>query len=186
MGEFARERPAMTQPDTSQSRLRVAHLNPRQPTAFALAPDGATRAALAGELGISAIPRLRFSGQIRAVDGDAWAVEGRLEARVTQPCVVTLAPVTTDLAEDVARIFSPHVATPEGDEIEMPDDETEPLGQFIDLAAIMAEEVSLALPLYPRAAGATLDPADEPAPDEGSRKPFANLADLLKNGKKPS
>ena len=50
----------------------------------------------------------------------------------------------------------------------------------------MAEEVSLALPLYPRAAGATLDPADEPAPDEGSRKPFANLADLLKNGKKPS
>ena len=176
----------MTGSKPSPTRFRVAHLSARQPTAFTLTPDAATRAALAQELGISALPRLRFSGRIRAIDGDAWAVEGRLEARVTQPCVVTLAPVTTDLAEDVARIFSPHVATTEGDEIEMPDDETEPLGQFIDLAAIMAEEVSLALPLYPRAAGATLDPADEPAPDEGSRKPFANLADLLKNGKKPS
>ena len=176
----------MTESKPSPTRFRVAHLSARQPTAFTLTPDTPARAALAQELGISALPRLRFSGRIRAIDGDAWAVEGRLEARVTQPCVVTLAPVTTDLAEDVARIFSPQVATTEGDEIEMPDDEIEPLGQFIDLAAIMAEEVSLALPLYPRAAGATLDPADEPAPDEGSRKPFANLADLLKNGKKPS
>ncbi len=176
----------MTESNPSQTRFRVAHLNPRQPTAFALAPDGATRAALAGELGISAIPRLRFIGRIRAVDGDAWAVEGRLEARVTQPCVVTLAPVTTDLAEDVARIFSPHIAAPEGDEVEMPDDEIEPLGQFIDLAAIMAEEVSLALPLYPRAKGAALDtPADE-IEDGDTRKPFANLAELMKNNKKPS
>ena len=176
----------MTESNPSQTRFRVAHLNPRQPTAFALAPDGATRAALAGELGISAIPRLRFIGRIRAVDGDAWAVEGRLEARVTQPCVVTLAPVTTDLAEDVARRFSPHVATPEGDEVEMPDDEVEPLGQFIDLAAIMAEELSLALPLYPRAKGAALDSPEDGAEDTDTRKPFANLADLLKNGKKPS
>lgn len=176
----------MTELKPSQTRFRVAHLNPRQPTAFALAPDGATRAALAGELGISAIPRLRFSGQIRAVDGDAWAVEGRLEARVTQPCVVTLAPVSTDLAEDVARRFSPHVATPEGDEVEMPDDEVEPLGQFIDLAAIMAEELSLALPLYPRAKGAALDSPEDGAEDTDTRKPFANLAELMKNGKKPS
>lgn len=176
----------MTESKPSQTRLRVAHLNPRQPTAFDLAPDAATRAALATELGISALPRLRFSGRIRAVDGDAWAVEGRLDARVTQPCVVTLAPVSTDLTEDVARVFSPHVAVPEGDEVEMPDDELEPLGQFIDLAAIMAEEVSLALPLYPRAKGATLAPGEDATEDSDTRKPFANLADLLKDGKKPS
>ena len=176
----------MTESKPSPTRFRVAHLNPRQPTAFTLTPDGPTRAALANELGISALPRLRFSGHIRATDGDAWAVEGRLEARVTQPCVVTLAPVSTDLAEDVTRIFSPHAATPEGEEVEMTNDELEPLGQFIDLAAIMAEEVSLALPLYPRAAGATLDTGDEQADETETRKPFANLADLMKNGKKPS
>ena len=170
----------------SKTRFRVAHLNPRQPTAFTLTPDAPDRAALAGELGISALPRLRFSGHIRAVDGDAWAVEGRLEARVTQPCVVTLAPVTTDLVEDVARIYSPHAATPEGEEAEIPDDEVEPLGQFIDLAAIMAEEVSLALPLYPRAKGATLDTPEDTGAQSESRKPFANLAELMKNGKKPS
>lgn len=178
----------MTESKPSQTRLRVAHLNPRQPTAFDLGPDAATRAALAVELGISALPRLRFSGSIRAADGDAWAVGGRLEARVVQPCVVTLAPVTTDLTEDVTRIFSPHIAAPEGDEVEMPDDETEPLGLFIDLAAIMAEEVSLALPLYPRADGAALASPDDEAgeADADTRKPFANLAELMKNGRKPS
>ena len=92
----------MTESKPSPTRFRVAHLSARQPTAFTLTPDAPARAALAQELGISALPKLRFSGRIRAIDGDAWAVEGRLEARATQPCVVTLAPVTTDLAEDVA------------------------------------------------------------------------------------
>ncbi len=182
MGEFARERPAMTQPDTSQSRLRVAHLNPRQPTEFALRPDAADRAALARELGIDGLSRLAFTGQISARDADAWVVEGRLTARVTQPCVVTLAPVSTDLDSEFRRVFSPHIATPEGDEVEMTDDELEPLGQFIDLRAIMTEELSLALPLYPRAEGAALT-EPEPDPDDAPRKPFSGLADMLKNRK---
>ena len=173
----------MTESKPSPTRFRVAHLSARQPTAFTLTPDAATRAALAQELGISALPRLRFSGRIRAIDGDAWAVEGRLEARVTQPCVVTLAPVSTDLTEKVERIFSPHAVAAEGEEVEIPDDDIEPLGQFIDLAAIMAEALSLALPLYPRAKGAALD-TPEHSPEEETRKPFANLADLLKNNKK--
>lgn len=175
----------MTELNPSQTRFRVAHLNPRQPTEFALAPDAAARAAFAAELGITALPKLRFTGRIRAVDGDAWAVEGRLEARVTQPCVVTLAPVNTDIAETVERVFSPHVTTPEADEYEIPQDDVEPLGQFIDIAAIMAEDLSLALPLYPRASDAALE-TPEDLPDADTRKPFAGLADLLSNSKKPS
>lgn len=169
---------------TPQSRFRVAHLNPRQPTEFALAPDAAARAALAAQLGLVELPKLRFSGQIRAVAQDGWEVTGALTARVVQPCVVTLAPVASDLDEPVHRVFSPHVSAPEGDEAEMPDDELEPLGQFIDLASIMAEELSLALPLYPRAAGAALDTVETDA-EEPARKPFAGLADLLKDSKKP-
>ncbi|CAM3071103.1 Uncharacterized metal-binding protein YceD, DUF177 family [Paracoccus aminovorans] len=174
----------MTTSKTPQARFRVAHLNPHQPTAFSLAPDAAARQALADELGLSALPRLRFSGRIRAVASDAWEVTGQLDAKVVQPCVVTLAPVATTLQEEVQRVFSPHVATPEGDEAEMPDDETEPLGQFIDAEAIMVEELSLALPLYPRAEGAALDAA-EPEEAEQVRKPFAGLADLLKDSRKP-
>ena len=167
------------------TRFRVAHLNPRQPTRFALTPDAATRDALATELGISGLPKLHFSGEIRATRNDAWEIDGQLQASVIQPCVVTLAPVKTAISEPVHRVFSPHAATPEGDDVEMPDDETEPLGQFIDLAAIMAEELSLALPLYPRAADAELASSD---PDEEgeTRKPFAGLADLLKDQKKLS
>ncbi|MBT0780978.1 DUF177 domain-containing protein [Paracoccus sp. pheM1] len=172
----------MTDSKAPQTRFRVAHLNPRQPTDFALAPAAPARRALAAELGLIALPRLDFSGRIRAVASDAWEVTGTLSARVVQPCVVTLAPVETELRESLHRVFSPHAGTPEGDEVEMPDEDLEPLGQFIDIEAIMTEALALALPLYPRAEGAALD-APEPPPEEEARKPFAGLADLLKNPK---
>lgn len=172
----------MTKSEPSKTRLRVAHLNPRQANGFALAPDATRRQALAQELGIEALPRLDFSGNVRAIDGDAWAVEGQLSAHAVQPCVITLVPVGTDLGEKVRRVFSPHIALPESDEQEMPNDEVEPLGQFIDLEAIMVEELALALPQYPRAGNAALDtPTDERSED--TRKPFSGLGDLLKNKK---
>ncbi|MCZ0960211.1 YceD family protein [Paracoccus benzoatiresistens] len=169
----------MTSPSPQLERLRVAHLNPRVPTPFSLTPDAGRCAAIAAELGISALSKLSFTGEIRAEGGDAWALTGRLRARVTQPCVLTLKPVATTLDEEIERHYSPHVATPEGDEVEMPDDTLEHLGQFIDLAAVMIEELALALPEYPRAEGASLDAApDEPAPD--TRRPFEGLDKLLR------
>ncbi|WP_134679718.1 YceD family protein [Paracoccus ravus] len=173
----------MTQTPRSHNRYRVAQLNPRQATPFELAPDAAARAAIATELGISALPALRFRGEIRPAQSDAWEVTGKLTAKVVQPCVVTLAPVKTSLAEDVHRLLSPHAGTHEADEVEMGDDELDALGQFIDVEAMMIEALSLALPLYPRAEGAELD-APEDAPEEEGRKPFAGLADLLKGGGK--
>lgn len=170
----------MTPPTRPQNRYRVAQLNPRQPTRFALAPDAAACAAIAAELDLTALPLLRLDGEIRPAQSDAWELTGQLTAKVVQPCVVTLAPVRTTLAEPVHRVYSPHAIAPEGEDIEMPDDETEPLGQFIDVEAVMIEELSLALPQYPRADGARLDsPADEDKAQ--TRKPFAGLADLLKN-----
>lgn len=168
----------MTAPANQPDRLRVAHLNPRAPTTFSLAPDAERCAAIAAELGIPALSRLTFTGEIRAEPGEAWALTGHLRARVTQPCVVTLKPVKTTLDEAVERRYSPHVTPPQGDEVEMPDDTLEPLGQFIDLAAVMIEELALALPEYPRAEGAALDAAPEdPAPD--TRRPFEGLDKLL-------
>ncbi|MFC3168207.1 YceD family protein [Paracoccus fontiphilus] len=169
----------MSSPQAQPERLRTAHLNPRAPTPFALTPDDERCAAIAAELGISALSKLTFEGDIRAEGGDAWALTGRLRARVTQPCVVTLKPVRTMLDEEVERHYSPHVSTPEGDEIEMPDDTLEPLGQFIDLAAVMIEELALALPEYPRAEGVAFEAApEEAAPD--TRRPFEGLDKLLR------
>ncbi len=161
-------------------RLRVAHLNPRTPTPFLLEPDDQARAAIASDLGLLGLPALRFEGSVQAQGNDAWALSGDLTARVVQPCVVTLEPVESPIDEEVRRIFSPHVSAPVDEEVEMPDDEIEPLGQFIDIGAVMVEALALALPLYPRADGAELEDGTEPAAeDEDKRKPFAGLDQLL-------
>lgn len=163
-------------------RLRVAHLSPGRDNAFALEPDAAARQAIAAELGLSDLPAMRFSGAVRASGADEWALTGRLEATVVQPCVITLEPVTTVITEPVSLIFSPHVSAPEEDEVEMGDDSVEPLGQSIDIGAIAIEALSLALPTHPRAPGAEM-PAiagdDAPEPEE-TRKPFAGLAAMMK------
>ncbi|MFD1880345.1 YceD family protein [Paracoccus pacificus] len=173
----------MTAAPRYSHRLRVAHLNPRAPTEIDLKPDAAARRAIAADLDLLDLPELRFTGRITAEGGQAWALTGRLKARVVQPCVVTLDPVTTDLSEDLRRVYSPHAVQPEGDEVEMPDDEIEPLGQFIDVGEVMVEALALALPPWPRAAGADAAEAalgDDPgAGDEERQKPFAGLADLL-------
>ncbi|RMC36562.1 YceD family protein [Paracoccus alkanivorans] len=170
----------MTAPDSHPQRLRVAHLNPRAPTPFTLRPDEKTRAAIAEELGLQGLPELELRGELRAEGGDAWLLQGRLTARVVQSCVITLKPVKTDLAEEIHRHYSPHIRPPEGEEIEMPDETLEPLGQFIDLTAVMIEELTLALPQYPRAEDAELPGIAEEETEADTRKPFAGLDKLLK------
>lgn len=170
----------MTSPDAHPQRLRVAHLNPREATPFKLIPDADARAAIAEELGLERITALEFSGHIMAADADAWELEGKLSATVVQSCVVSFKPVKTRLGESVQRRYSPHILTPEEEEIEMPDETLEPLGQFIDLTGVMIEELTLALPEYPRAPGAKLPGELEESEPSGTRRPFADLDKLLK------
>lgn len=165
--------------------FRVAELAARKPTRFTLEPAAEARAALAAALGISAIPALSFKGELRPVGRDDWVLSADLSARVVQPCVVTLVPVETEIREAVARRFIAGMEEPEGSEIEMPEDDTaEPLPAVIDAGAVMAEEVSLALPAWPRAPGAELGavegtpPGAEPIVEEKLR-PFAGLGALM-------
>ncbi|TDK51968.1 YceD family protein [Antarcticimicrobium luteum] len=179
---------------TDTPALRVAELPQNAPTPFDLSPDAGARAALAGELGLSALRKLRFTGRIVAHGARDWLLEGHLGATVVQPCVVTLDPVTTRIESDVRRLFLAEMPEDhdEAPEVEMPDDDTiEALGAWIDPAAVMAEALALALPLYPRKADADLGeavftaPGKMPMRDEDAR-PFAGLAGLrntLKQGK---
>lgn len=170
----------MMTPESHPQRLRVAHLNPNTQTAFHLRPDETVRTAMAADLSLAALSRLDFRGTLRGHGDDGWLLKGNLTARVTQPCVVTLKPVRTIIDEPVRIEFTPHAATPEGDEAEMPDESVEPLGNFIDLTAIMVEALSLALPAYPRIEGAALPQSLAPAEEiVDTRKPFAGLDKLL-------
>lgn len=163
-------------------RLRADRLPARKPTEIDLTPDVAARDRIAASLDLLDLPVLRLTGQLAAAPADAWQFEGRLTATAVQPCGITLAPVTTQIDEAVRRVWSPHV-TDTSDlpvEIEMGDDETEPLESEIDIGAMLLEALTLALPAFPRAPGAKLDDsAGEAAQPDKTRRPFAGLADLL-------
>lgn len=167
-------------------RLRVAHLSPSRDNEFDLAPDAAAREAVAAGMDLIALPKLRFKGRVRARGREEWVLEGTLNATVVQACVVTLDPVRTALEEEVSLVFSPYVAAPEEEEVEMGDETVEPLGQWINLGDIALEALALALPTHPRKDGAEMpegaaDPDDDADSGE-TRKPFAGLANLMKKG----
>jgi len=169
---------------SESTALRVADLPQNTPTAFEIIPGKEELPPLAAELGVNALRKVRFTGEIKAMGKRDWQLTGALGATVVQDCVVTLEPVTTRIEEKVSLTYVTKFETPEGAEVEMPEDDSiEPLGTHIDPAAVMAEALALHIPPYPRKDGAELGEAvyaeDGVAPmrDEDT-KPFAGLAAL--------
>lgn len=166
------------------TRFRTGGLSPRKPTRFAYAPDAAVCEGLAQDLGLLGLRKLEFSGQITPDGRDAMLLTGTLTAECDQACIVTLAPVRARITEDVRRRYVAGLTEPEADEMEMPEDDTvEPMPEVIDIAAIAAEALMLALPLYPRAPGAELGsvvvaPEGVAPLADSDLKPFAGLAGL--------
>ncbi len=164
---------------------RVATLNGRKPQRFDIRPDAAALANLARVLGVTAVRRVVFAGEIQAARGRDFVLTADLSANIEQPCGITLAPVQTEIRETVIRRYVADLPEPDADEIEMPeDDTTEPLPEVIDAGAVLAEALALAIPMYPRAPGAELagetvfgPPGVAPLRSEDLR-PFAGLAGL--------
>ena len=159
----------------------------RAPETFDVTPDAEARAALAERLGILGLRKLRLSGQFVPEGKRDWRLDAELGATVVQACVVTQTPVTTRIDETVERRYLARMPDlPEGEEIEMPDDTIEPLPATLDLGAVMAEALTLALPPWPRAEGAELgehvhaEPGTRPMTDEDAR-PFAGLKALMRD-----
>ena len=144
----------------------------------------AEREALAADLGLVAIHDL--VGRFRVVGtSERIRVAGRISARIEQTCVVTLDPFPTELDEEVSVEFvSPaligSVAPTPGEEVEADLDRPEELtGDRIDLGAITAEFLALALDPYPRKPGVSF----EAGRDESDRpSAFAGLASLRRPG----
>jgi len=189
------EKGCKTMPKTSQNRqttpvsamttIRLKTLKDRGDQSFDLSPAANHRAGLASELGLKEIRKLRLNGAIRGLNTKDWQLEAIMGATVVQPCVVTGAPVTTRLDVPVRRVYLSGYDLPDiPGELEFDgDDEAEPLCDSVDLLAVMAESLALALPQYPRAPGAELGEAVFTAPGltpmrDEDVKPFAGLAAL--------
>ena len=174
----------MSGPVTSKTVFRVADLSQTQTTHFSLVPESANLTPIAGDLGLSALRKLRFEGTISAQGASDWRIDAHLGATIVQPCVATLEPVTTRIEEPVTRIYLADFDVPQGVEVEMLEDDTiEPLPKEIDLNGVMLEALALNIPAYPRSDQAdpvstqVTEPGKTPMTDEEAR-PFAGLAAL--------
>lgn len=153
--------------------------------AFDIAPDADEAAALSRLMGARSVRKMRFHGRLAHAPDGAWRLEANLGATVIQTCVVTLGPVTTRIDTEVRRLFVPGAAATPAEIVvtDLEDDETEPLGDRIDLGLVAIEALALALPAYPRQPDAQLEVAvsapvgAEPSLEEPP-KPFAALAAL--------
>ncbi len=175
----------MSDPSSQRpSRFRTGGLSPRKPTRFSFRPDAEERKRLAVSLDLLALHALEMTGEIRPAGRDELVLEATLVARADQACSITLVPVPASVSEPVRRRYVVGLTLPDGDEVEMPeDDSVEPMPEVIDLSDIAAEALALALPEYPRAPGAELGQAlhagDGVTPlSDADLKPFSGLQDL--------
>lgn len=179
--------PIPSAPPVPSLVFRVAAIAGRAQTHVKFAPDLQERRQIAEALNLLDLPELRFDGEIRPSGKRDLVLTGRLKARAVQPCSVSLQPVPTTLDEVVTRQYLADYREPEGEEVEIPEDDTlEPLGEVIDAAAVVIEALALALPLYPRAPGVDLGEVVAGPPEaaplrEADLKPFAGLAKLMEN-----
>ena len=167
--------------------IRFADLPNRKRTHFTLEPSAEQRAALAADIDVPQIRKLKFDGALIPMGKRDWRVEATLGATVQQDCVVTLDPVTTRIDEDVTRTFVASFELPEAEEIEISeDDDSDPLPATLDLYDVALEALTLALPAYPRKDGAVTgtdgramftEPGKDVMTDEDAR-PFAGLGAL--------
>lgn len=155
-------------------------------------PDASDTARIAEAYSLIALEDVSARFELRRWRKEGVALDGRLRAKASQACVVTLAPVEQEIDETFSMRFDPDAASLAGDDdgeididafAEDPPDLLE--GGRIDLGAILCEQLALALDPFPRAPGAELpegfgDADDGDAEEERKPSPFAVLGRLRK------
>ncbi|MCC6718171.1 MAG: DUF177 domain-containing protein [Acetobacteraceae bacterium] len=145
-------------------------------------------AAIAQRLQIPAVAALSCRFRLVPAGDGVVAAEGRLAARVTRECVVTLELFEAELVEAFRLRFVPADAMEEDEDIMLDpdaDDEVPYHGRQIDLGEAAVEQLALALDPYPRMQDAALPAPAQPgaATDDGAAEsPFAALARRARKG----
>lgn len=152
-----------------------------------LSAEPGERAQLAKWLGVPAVLSLESTVFTERKNSDTVVVTGTYSAELELNCSVSLEPFAQTLDGSLTGSFRKPSArrAPASDEIVLdPDGEDEPdewEPQGIDLGRLVAEELSLAVPPYPRKPGAALDPEVLGAAD-AKLNPFAVLGKLKEPG----
>lgn len=172
--------------------VHVARL-PKKGMRVAIEADAAQRDALAAAHGLSAVERFHAELDVTAWKRGGVKVAGRVEAKVVQPCVVTLDPVEEEIGEEVSALFLPEgskLAVPrrsvEGEILLDPEGDDAPelfSGDSIDVGQLAEEFFALGINPYPRRPGVPPEGPGtaEGTDDAGARGPlFDKLAALRK------
>lgn len=146
----------------------------------------AERTAVAQALDIVSCDDLKVEYLIRALGQGRYRMSGRLSARLTQSCVVTLEPVPARIEESFDVAFWPEGSLPEVGEAEVEAlslPEIEPIENgVIATGRVLYDILAAALDPYPRKAGARFEwegeDGEQSSADNG---PFAALKKLKDN-----
>ncbi len=164
---------------------------------MSIAPDEAARKRLAQRLGIVSLDSLQADIKISRQPGEAaFHVNGHIDAKLTQECVVTLEPLDVHVEDDFEAWFADgeaaisiakarHEKLNEKGHGELPvldeRDDPEPLiDGKLDLGELVTQYLSLSVDPYPHAEGVEFEEIAEGVGDEGEdliKNPFAALKD---------
>ena len=162
--------------------VNVARL-PQKGMVVVVEANETQRAALAEEHDLLSVERYRAELLVTKWKRNGIKVRGRVEARITQACIVTLEPVEAVIDEEVEGVFLPedsklarHGFNAAGEmllDAEGPDSPETFTGDTIDAGALAEEFFGLAIDPYPRKTGAAVAAAGddiEPVESEFQKK----------------
>lgn len=159
---------------------------PGEGTHRRLAAELGERGALAAEFDLLELGALTADLTLTRWRGDGVEIHGRVQAELSQSCVVTLEPVAQKIdAPFVIRLVpaGSRLAEAAGREVAIDPSAEDPPdiyeGHTIDLGAIVTEQLGLAIDPYPRSPGAMLGEISyPPEAAEKPESPFGALASL--------
>lgn len=164
--------------------VHVARL-PKRGMPVVIEANERQRTALAEIHGLISVESFKAELIVSGWKRNGVRVEGKVVAKIVQPCVVTLEPVPASIDEPVEGVFLPEDSKlgregfGQGGEIlievDGPDSPETFSGDTIDVGALSEEFFGLAIDPYPRKSGASTDilpqeGASEPEPNELRRK----------------
>ena len=133
-------------------------------------------AALAAEYDLLSVESYRAELLVASWKRNGVKISGRVEANITQACIVTLDPVAAHIDEPVEALFLPEQSKlgregfEGGGEIVLdadgPDSPETYSGDTIDVGALAEQFFGLAIDPYPRKPGSSLDAAGDDQPEE--------------------
>ncbi|RVD48459.1 MULTISPECIES: DUF177 domain-containing protein [unclassified Mesorhizobium] len=148
----------------------VARL-PQKGLPVVIEADPAQRAALAEAHGLLSVEAYRAELLVASWKRNGVKLSGRVEADITQACIVTLDPVQAHIDEPVEALLLPEDSKlgrqgfDGGGEILLdadgPDSPETFSGDTIDVGALAEQFFGLAIDPYPRKPGASLDAGDD-------------------------